>query len=31
MFIIHARIVFTENLIHVWIHRQNIVSLVSFY
>ena len=28
MFIIHARIVLTENLIHVWIHRQNKVSLV---
>ena len=29
MFITHARIVLTENLIHVWIDRQNIVSLVS--
>ena len=28
MFIIHARIVLTGNLVHVWIHRQNRVSLV---
>ena len=28
---IHARIVLTRNLIHVWIHRQNTVSLVSIY
>ena len=31
MFIIHARIVLTENLIHVWIHRQNTESLVCLY
>ena len=31
MFIIHARIILTGNLIHVWVHRQNTVSLVSLY
>ena len=31
MFIIHARIVLTGNLIHVWIHKQNKVSLVCLY
>ena len=28
---IHARIVLTGNLVHVWIHRQNRVSLVCLY
>ena len=31
MFIIHARVVLTGNLVHVWIHRENRVSLVCLY